>query len=79
MMQRFFLIDREKQEGALSEKFLVLGSTGNVYTVMIKHVLSCDCPDALKGNHCKHILFVLIRVLHQPSHSNYSELDCHGA
>jgi hypothetical protein len=41
----------------------VLGSTGNVYSVHVGDVVSCDCPDAAKGNVCKHRMFVLVRVL----------------
>lgn len=43
--QRFFMVDRERadREGELREEFKVLGSTGNVYTVIIQKVPSCDC------------------------------------
>jgi hypothetical protein len=47
----------------LAEEFLVLGSTGNVYTVGINRHPSCTCPDHSKGNVCKHIIFVMLRVL----------------
>ncbi|KAJ7067074.1 hypothetical protein C8F01DRAFT_1120168, partial [Mycena amicta] len=60
MAQRFFMVDRERVGDELKEEFKVLGSTGNIYTVTIQHVPSCDCPDARKGNHCKHI--VLLQV-----------------
>ncbi|KAG5652310.1 hypothetical protein H0H81_005460 [Sphagnurus paluster] len=63
MLQRFFMIDRQRVEGELKETFSVLGSTGNVYTVKIDHRPSCNCPDAMKGNHCKHILFIFLKVL----------------
>ncbi|GJP43712.1 hypothetical protein CLOM_g3144, partial [Closterium sp. NIES-68] len=43
--------------------FHVLGATGNVYTVTISQQPSCTCPDSGNGNLCKHILFVLLRVL----------------
>ncbi|KAF7375337.1 hypothetical protein MSAN_00420800 [Mycena sanguinolenta] len=56
MTQRFFMVDRQRIEGELKEEFKVLGSTGNIYTVTIQHKPSCDCPDAQKGNHCKHIV-----------------------
>jgi len=46
-----------------------LGQTGNVYTIVISHVPSCTCPDHAKGNLCKHILFVLHRVLKVPRNS----------
>ncbi|VFQ73206.1 unnamed protein product [Cuscuta campestris] len=42
--------------------FFVLGATGNVYTVHLAAAgKSCDCPDRTAP--CKHILFVMIRVL----------------
>ncbi|KAI1794565.1 hypothetical protein LXA43DRAFT_995617 [Ganoderma leucocontextum] len=61
--QRFYMIDRKREGNALREEFSVLGSTGNVYTVVIDKKPSCNCPDALKGNHCKHILFIFLKVL----------------
>ncbi|CAK9184886.1 unnamed protein product [Ilex paraguariensis] len=41
--------------------FFILGATGNVYTVSLSLTPSCSCPD--RTTPCKHILFVLIRVL----------------
>ncbi|KAJ7452852.1 hypothetical protein FB451DRAFT_676023 [Mycena latifolia] len=63
MTQRFFMVDRKRFGGELKEEFQVLGSTGNIYTVTIQHKPSCNCPDAQKGNHCKHILFIFLKVL----------------
>eukprot|EP00553_Chaetoceros_curvisetus_P003672 CAMPEP_0204635066 /NCGR_PEP_ID=MMETSP0717-20131115/30687_1 /ASSEMBLY_ACC=CAM_ASM_000666 /TAXON_ID=230516 /ORGANISM="Chaetoceros curvisetus" /LENGTH=283 /DNA_ID=CAMNT_0051653699 /DNA_START=10 /DNA_END=861 /DNA_ORIENTATION=+ len=40
----------------------VLGSTGNVYEVNLSKVPSCNCPDYAKGNLCKHLLFVMLKV-----------------
>lgn len=40
-----------------------------VYTVVVDKLLSCDCPDAQKGNHCKHILFIMLKVLAVPQSS----------
>jgi uncharacterized Zn finger protein len=34
-----------------------------VYTVKISRHPNCTCPDHDKGNLCKHILFVMLRVL----------------
>lgn len=47
--------------------FAVLGSTGNLYNVVISQISACDCPDAQKARGsgsslCKHILFVLLKV-----------------
>jgi len=48
----------------------VLGSTGNIYTVLIGRVPSCDCPDHLrKSDVCKHLFFVYRRVLRLPASS----------
>ncbi|RID42322.1 hypothetical protein BRARA_J02214 [Brassica rapa] len=44
--------------------FHVLGATCNVYTVTLTATPTCTCPDRKKP--CKHILFVLIRVLGIP-------------
>ncbi|XP_004501151.1 uncharacterized protein [Cicer arietinum] len=41
--------------------FFILGATGNVYTVILSSTPSCTCPD--RTTPCKHILFVIIRVL----------------
>ncbi|RUP45393.1 hypothetical protein BC936DRAFT_148238, partial [Jimgerdemannia flammicorona] len=60
--QRMFMVKRTILSPT-SQEFAVLGSTGNIYTVKIAHVPSCDCPDAAKGNHCKHILLVMLKVL----------------
>ncbi|OCH92261.1 hypothetical protein OBBRIDRAFT_886411 [Obba rivulosa] len=69
--QRFFLVDRRREGHALREEFSVLGSTGNVYTVVVDKKPSCNCPDALKGNHCKHILFIFLKVLQVTQESGY--------
>ncbi|XVF89171.1 hypothetical protein PTKIN_Ptkin19aG0108500 [Pterospermum kingtungense] len=44
--------------------FFILGATGNVYTVTLCSTPTCTCPD--RTSPCKHILFVLIRVLGVP-------------
>ncbi|KAL0951161.1 hypothetical protein HGRIS_007893 [Hohenbuehelia grisea] len=61
--QTFYMVDRRRNGNELREEFSVLGSTGNVYTVIIDKKPSCNCPDATKGNHCKHILFIFLKVL----------------
>ncbi len=37
--------------------FDIVGSTGNLYKTTIGKVPTCDCPDAAKGNQCKHICY----------------------
>jgi len=66
--QRMYLISRtDKSE--LEKEFAVLGSVGNVYTVTVSQKPRCTCPDFEKGNLCKHILFVLLKVLRLPPDS----------
>lgn len=49
-----------------------MGSTGNIYTVTIGHVPTCSCPNFVKGNaQCKHILYVLCKVLKAPGNLSY--------
>jgi hypothetical protein len=63
--QRFFVLSRSRSgEGDDQEETVELaGSTGNVYTVRIARQPTCDCPHAAKGNQCKHVLYVMKRVL----------------
>jgi hypothetical protein len=61
LTQRLYLIEQEEEDSG--RKYAVLGSTGNVYTVKVGPLVSCDCPDAAKGNVCKHQLFVMLKVL----------------
>lgn len=52
-----------------SFNFVVMGSTGKPYNVNIKGKgrVFCDCPDHSASHKlCKHLLFVLIRVLRIP-------------
>eukprot|EP00986_Skeletonema_menzelii_P016083 scaffold13605_cov145-Skeletonema_menzelii.AAC.13 len=72
LQQRLFLIESSTpsscpQHGGPSIKFSVLGSTGNVYEVTISKVPYCSCPDAAKGNLCKHLLFVMLKVVGLPA------------
>ncbi|EFC36102.1 predicted protein [Naegleria gruberi] len=62
LTQKLFLIER-KVNSAHEQTFVVMGTTGNVYDVVIGEEPSCNCPDAENGNLCKHVLFVLLKVL----------------
>lgn len=69
---RMFLIDMQQlaapgSPGGASHEFTVLGATGNVYKVNVCRHPSCTCPDFARGNLCKHILFVMLRVLKLPT------------
>ncbi|KAH8602153.1 hypothetical protein B0O99DRAFT_680297 [Bisporella sp. PMI_857] len=61
--QRMFLIDRNRTNEEFEEVFDIAGSTGNIYQVTINKIPSCTCPDAKKGNQCKHIIYVMVNVL----------------
>lgn len=63
--QRLTVLSRERcgTDDVPEEKVLIAGSTGNVYTVSIGLEPSCDCPHARKGNQCKHVVYVMLRVL----------------
>lgn len=51
-------------DGDLEKKFIVMGSTGNLYTVTISYEPDCTCPDhRINKKRCKHIYFILIRVM----------------
>lgn len=60
LSQRFYVLQRT-QGGTTEcpeEAFEMTGSTGNIYNVCIKQQPTCDCPHALKGNQCKHVIYV---------------------
>ncbi|KAK4608834.1 hypothetical protein CLAFUW4_14804 [Fulvia fulva] len=78
LTQRMFVVDRQRHdatgEGELAhptEVVKLAGTTGNIYTITIDRLPSCDCPHARKGNQCKHIVYVLARVLRAPAHLEY--------
>lgn len=59
MFHRMFVIGKTvaDSEGILEMKFDIVGTTGNIYKTTIGKEPSCDCPDARKGNQCKHICY----------------------
>lgn len=65
LTERLFLVDiKEKSKDELEREFDVMGSTGNVYKVVIKKNSTCKCPDFLfRKNTCKHLYFVYLKVL----------------
>ncbi|KAK0856555.1 hypothetical protein LTR03_001292 [Friedmanniomyces endolithicus] len=74
LTQRMFCLDRQRDTSKPShpiETISLAGTTGNVYTIVIDKVPSCDCPHARKGNQCKHIAYVLSRVLRAPARLEY--------
>lgn len=62
-LYRMFVISRRRStNGHITEENVdIVGTTGNIYTVTISYEPSCTCPDAMKGNQCKHIIYVRVR------------------
>ncbi|KAA8649183.1 RING finger protein [Aspergillus tanneri] len=71
--QRMFVVGRSVvgADDVPEMKFDIVGSTGNIYKTTIGKVPTCDCPDAQKGHQCKHICYVLVKVLKAPAHLQY--------
>jgi hypothetical protein len=80
--QRMVVIDRRRTSNhdcphltpdCPMEEVDLAGSTGNIYTVKITHVPECTCPDfRIRGNpQCKHILYVLLKILKTPEPLNF--------
>lgn len=73
--QRMFLIDRNQstsEDGTHErEAFDIAGTTGNIYTITISKIPTCTCPDAAKGNQCKHIIYVSLFMSLSSSSSLY--------
>jgi hypothetical protein len=71
IVQKMYLISQKdiSSDESIGREYVVLGSTGNVYNVAIKKVPNCNCPDFERGNLCKHVLFVFLKVLKVPPES----------
>jgi hypothetical protein len=51
-------------ENDTERAYVIMGHSGHVYNVTITNYPSCTCPDYyLRGNRCKHIYFVLMRIM----------------
>ena len=64
LSQRFFVLSRKRTgtDDSPGEEVELAGTTGNVYTIQVGKVPSCNCPHAMKGNQCKHILYVSLGI-----------------
>ncbi|RYP43004.1 hypothetical protein DL770_011887 [Monosporascus sp. CRB-9-2] len=64
--QRFYVLSRSRagsDDQCPEEIVEMTGSTGNIYHVHISQRPTCTCPHATKGNQCKHMIYVMARVL----------------
>lgn len=76
--QKLYLIESIDHEDYIKKEFVIMGSTGNVYTVTIDEKPTCTCPDhKSRHNRCKHIYFVLIKIMGvtEIDKSSYSKKD----
>lgn len=76
--QKLFLIETLQIKDETSREYIIMGSTGNVYNVNITHNPTCTCPDYItRGNRCKHIFFVLVRIMKviDPDKKRYTDGD----
>ena len=74
LTQRLYLVNQEEvvptdDDNGLARSYAVLGSTNNVYDIHIGKIPTCSCPDFEKGHLCKHVLFVMLKVLRVPQNS----------
>lgn len=62
--QRFYVLGRTRGGSAYCpwESVELTGSTGNIYVVHIAQQPTCDCPHALAGNQCKHVIYVRLTL-----------------
>lgn len=71
--QQLYLVERKNDLD-----YLVMGSTGNIYSVSIQKQPQCTCPDyKQRKKRCKHIYFVLLRIMKVKNEDQleYSDAD----
>jgi hypothetical protein len=76
--QKLFLIEAIEKKSDASREYVIMGLTRNVYNVNICSTPTCTCPDyTTRGNRCKHIFFVLLRIMkvNDPDKAKYSDHD----
>ena len=56
--------------------YVIMGHSGHVYNVTINNHPKCTCPDYVqRKNRCKHIYFVLMRIMNIDNYSDKSYTD----
>ncbi|KAK1826877.1 hypothetical protein QBC39DRAFT_186818 [Podospora conica] len=63
--QRFYVLSRQRggTPECPEETVQITGTTGNIYSIHIARQPLCDCPQGVEKKQCKHIIYVLARVL----------------
>ena len=62
-IQNIYLLHMVPSDNEYIRNFKVVGTTRNIYDVSIKEKPSCTCKDYENGNICKHIYFIMLRVM----------------
>ena len=72
-----YLIEVEPpEEDDIKRKFVIMGHSGHVYKVTISNHPHCTCPDFyLRRHRCKHIYFVLMRIMNADNYTDSSYTD----
>ncbi|KAF7896292.1 hypothetical protein EAF00_006306 [Botryotinia globosa] len=85
--QRLHCLDKwasleHKDDGKFSRQLAILGTSGNVYMVIIEKKPECDCYEGIRDILCVHIVFILTQFLNLPAPLRYqttfleAELRC---
>ncbi len=62
--ENIYLVDALERGGLNERAFVVMGTSQRPYTVTIKKVPECTCPDnRMRKKRCKHIYFVLMKIM----------------
>ena len=73
-----YLIESLPQEEEYPYKriYVIMGHSGKIYNVTITNNPNCTCPDYVqRGHRCKHIYFVLMRIMNILNYSEESYSD----
>ena len=71
-----YLIESLPPEEDYVRKYLIMGNSGHTYTVTISNKPYCTCPDYRnRKNRCKHIYFVLIRIMNIDNYTDRQYSD----
>jgi hypothetical protein len=71
LRQRIFLMTAQ-QVSESHYAFELMGTSGRAYTLSLiaNEPVTCSCPDCSQTGHfCKHLIFLLMRVLHVPTNA----------
>ena len=66
----------DEDDEDIKRKFVIMGHSGHVYNVTITNHPHCTCPDFyLRRHRCKHIYFVLMRIMNADNFTDSSYTD----